>query len=372
MNTNHANHDASSCPIIDCDIHQPELTREQWVSVLPEPYKSEVAQYGTRSIRSGIRTEDGGLRRDLLGEIDGLRLKDPAFYSKQLFDRYNIRYGILSAGAGPTAGIPDPDYAAAIARGMNDFYLEHWLPKDERFLLTIHITQADPELAVREIERLAGTPRMVAVSFHATANRIPFGSRYYWPIYEACEKHGLALHIHPSTTATIANAAMTPAGQCPTYLESHVCMPQFFMAQVASFVFGGVFEKFPGLRVMLVEGGVSWLPHLLWRMDAEFKGLRHQTPFLKRMPSEYVFENVRLISQPVEEPPKQEYLLQIFEMINAHRMLMYSSDFPHWDFDEPVRIPRALGAETRKRILHDNACEFLNLPAYQPAEVQTA
>jgi predicted TIM-barrel fold metal-dependent hydrolase len=369
MNTTLSNNEAS-LPIIDCDIHQPELTREQWVAYLPEPYKSEVARYGTRSIRSGIRTEDGGLRRDLLGEIDGLRLRDPEFYSRNLFDRYNIRYGILSGGAGPTAGIPDPDYTAAIAQAMNNYYLENWLPRDERFLLTIHITQADPALAVREIERLAGTPRVVAVSFHATANRIPFGNRYYWPIYEACEKHGLPLHIHPSTTATIANAAMTPAGQCPTYLESHVCMPQFYMAQVASFVFGGVFEKFPGLRVMLVEGGISWLPHLLWRMDAEFKGLRHQAPFLKRMPSEYVLEQVRLASQPVEEPQKPEHLLQIFEMMDAHNLLMYASDFPHWDFDEPAKLPRALKPETRRRILHDNACELLKLPAYQPQEPQ--
>lgn len=356
-------------PLIDCDIHQPNPTAEQWAAYLEEPYRTEVACHGLRRIHSGIRVEEGGMRRDMLGTIDGRTMQEPAFFSEQLFDRYGHRYGILSGNNGPIAGIPDPDYVAAICRARNDFYLENWLPKDERFLLTIHIPLQDPAAAVREIERLAGTPRLIAVSFFATANRIPFGDRYYWPIYEACERHHLPLHIHPSTTATLANAAMTPAGQCPTYLESHVCMPQFYMAQVASLVLGGVFEKFQGLKVMLVEGGVSWLPHLLWRMDAVFKGLRQQTPFLKRMPSDYVFSNVRLASQPIEEPKKPAHLLHIFEMIDAENMLMYASDFPHWDFDEPAKLPRLLGETARRRILHDNACEFLGLP---PLPVQAA
>jgi predicted TIM-barrel fold metal-dependent hydrolase len=145
-------------------------------------------------------------------------------------------------------------------------------------------------------------------------------------------------------------------------------MPQYYMAQVASMVLNGVFEKFNRLRVMLVEGGISWLPHLLWRMDAEYKGLRHQAPFLKRMPSAYVREHVRLTTQPIEEPEKAGQLNQIFEMIHGEEILMYASDFPHWDFDEPRKLPRSLGENTLRRIFHDNACEFLNLP---PIEAQS-
>src|SRR5690606_26031810 len=138
---------------------------------------------------------------------------------------------------------------------------------DERFLASIQLPIQDPNLAVREIERLGEHPRVVAVSMFATANRIAFGERFYWPIYAACERYNLPIHIHPSTTATIANASQTPAGQAATYYEMHVCLPQFYMAQTASMVLRGVFEQYPNLKVMLVEGGISWLPHLLWRMD---------------------------------------------------------------------------------------------------------
>lgn len=349
-------------PLIDCDVHQNNPSQEQWVAYLPEPYRTEVARYGLRRLASGIRTEDGGMRWDMQETRNGYTLRDPQFYSQQLLDVYGHRYALLSGNNGPTAGIPDPDYADAICTAYNNFNLDHWLPADDRFLLSLRIPQQDPQLAVREIERLAGHPRIVTVSIFATANRIAFGERFYWPIYEACQKYNLPLHIHPSTTATIANAAMTPAGQATTYLESHVCMPQFYMAQVASMVLNGVFEKFDRLRVLLVEGGVCWLPHLLWRMDAEFKGLRQQAPFLKRLPSEYVFDHVRLTTQPIEEPPQAKHLIQMFDMINASDMLMYASDFPHWDFDEPTKLPRQLDDTARRKILHDNAAAWLNLP----------
>lgn len=343
--------------LIDCDVHQNPPTREQFVEYLDEPYRTEVGKYGLRSIRSGIRGEEGGNRRDLDGN-----LADPEYFRSALLDRYGHRFALLSGYTAPYAGIPDPDYVAAICRASNDFYIDHWLPADERFHLAIKIPLQDPPAAAREIERLAGAPRVAAVCFFATANRIAFGNRYYWPIYEACERHDLPIHVHPSTGSTMANVSMTPAGEATTYLESHVCMPQFYMGQAASMILNGVFEKFPRLRVMLVEGGIAWMPHLLWRMDAEFTALRQQAPFLKRMPSEYVRDNIRLTTQPIEEPKRAEHLQQIFNMIDADHTVMYASDFPHWDFDEPTKLPRILGETTIRRILHDNACEFFKLP----------
>lgn len=348
----------SNIPIIDCDVHQANPQKEQLVEYLDEPYRTEVAKYGfRRSISSGIRGEDGGNRRDL----DRRRLSDPHYFREALLDRYGHRFALLSGATAPIAGMPDPDYVNAICKALNDFYMACWLPADPRFHLGIKIALQDPAGAVREIERLAGAPQIAAVCFFATANRIPFGDRYYWPIYEACQRHDLPIHVHPSTGGTIANAAMTPAGHATTYLESHVCMPQFYMAQLASMVLNGIFEKFPRLRVAMVEGGVAWLPHLLWRMDAEYKALRQQAPFLKMMPSDYVKRNVRLATQPMEEPPNAQQLCQIFDMIDADHILMYASDFPHWDFDEPTRLPRGLGESTIRRILHDNACEFFGL-----------
>lgn len=131
------------------------------------------------------------------------------------------------------------------------------------------------------------------------------------------------------------------------------------MAHAASMVLEGTFEKFPGLKVLLTEGGYGWVPHLMWRMDKNFKALRGTVPWLKEMPSAYLLRHVRLTTQPVEEPGDPRHAIALMEMIDANRTLCFSSDFPHWDFDDPFRaFPSSLPEETKQRILWRNAVEL--------------
>ncbi len=355
--------------IIDCDVHHNQRNKDDWLNYLREPYKSEVARYGLRQLASGIRYEEGGNRWDLVPPSGLSPGGDPDFVREQLLDRYGTRFALLSGYTGPVAGMPDPDYVHAVCQAFNDFSLDVWCRADERFKIGLQVPATqDPQLAAREIERLGEHPGVIAVCIAGTASRIPFGQRYYWPLYEAAERYNLPLHFHPSTTSVLAGLGTTPAGMANTYLEMHTCLPQFYMAYLASFIFEGVFERFPGLRVAFVEGGVTWLPHLLWRMDKEFKALRQQAPYLKRLPSEYIKDHVRLTTQPIEEPKKAEHLVQLFNMIDGDEVLMYASDYPHFDFDEPTALPRQLGETTLRRILHDNACAFFNLPAAPAGE----
>lgn len=341
--------------LIDCDIHHGGMTRDYWLTYLDEPYRTEWKRWGPRALASGIRSEDGGNRRDANSD-------SPEQVISQLLDRYGHRYGLLTGNYGRVGGHPDPDYAAAVCKAMNDYTIEQWLPKDPRFLTGIKVPLQDPQLAVAEIERLAGHPQIVAILFYGTANRIPFGQRYFWPIYQAAVKHHLPIHVHPTTGSVIANHSTTPAGMATSYLETHVCLPQFYMANLVSLLLEGVFEMFPDLRFALVEGGFSWLPHVMWRTDKEYKGLQQQAPRLKRLPSEYIRDHIRLTTQPIEEPAKAEHFGQLLDMMGGDQMLMYASDFPHFDFDPPEVVPKRLGPATLRRIMHDNAAAFFNLP----------
>jgi predicted TIM-barrel fold metal-dependent hydrolase len=95
--------------------------------------------------------------------------------------------------------------------------------------------------------------------------RIPYGQRFFHPIYAAAVEHGLPIAIHPGTEGVGISGAPTAAGYPGSYLEWHTGLVGSFIAHLISLVTEGVFIKFPKLKFVLVEGGVCWLPPLLWR-----------------------------------------------------------------------------------------------------------
>src|SRR3978361_2333617 len=88
---------------------------------------------------------------------------------------------------------------------------------------------------------------------------------------------------------------------------------------VTSLVCGGVFERFPKLRVVIMEGGLGWIPSLSARMDKHWSRLRSEVPHLKRPPSEYVRQQVWFTTQPMEEPATAAQLIDLFDRIRWGR-----------------------------------------------------
>jgi hypothetical protein len=133
-------------------------------------------------------------------------------------------------------------------------------------------------------------------------------------------------------------------------------------ALITSLVVEGVFEAFPSLRIVLVEGGFVWEPALNWRLDATWKKFKTEVPHLKRAPSEYVREHFWFTTQPIDEPENQGDLRNVIDQVGAHR-LMFSTDYPHWDFDDPRHALNAAGlSEAEKRqVFSGNAKRFYRL-----------
>jgi predicted TIM-barrel fold metal-dependent hydrolase len=237
------------------------------------------------------------------------------------------------------------------------------------------VPSQQPELAAREIDRLGDHPGFVQV-FLPVRSEALYGNRRYHPIFAAAARHGLVVGVHFGGSP---GNPPTPSGWPSYYLEEYVDMATIFESQVLSMIAEGLFERFPALRVSLLEGGFTWLPAWLWRIDKEWKGLRREIPWSRRLPSETVREHARLTIQPVDAPPEPRHLLEIIDALGDERMLLYASDYPHvhaapdrppaedWTLAEAAlgaRLPNGLA----RKIMGENARGwYRNLPAAKEA-----
>ena len=172
-------------------------------------------------------------------------------------------------------------------------------------------------------------------------------------MYEAAAHHGLPVGIHFGG----ANGwPITGAGWPSFYFEDHTGMPQAMQTQLISLVCEGVFERFPTLKIVLIEGGLAWLPPLMWRLDRAWQRLHEEVPHLQRPPSDYIRRHCWATTQPMEEPPKPAYFWHMLEQLDMNDRLMFATDYPHWDFDAPDQaFPVKLPSELKQKIMGENA-----------------
>jgi predicted TIM-barrel fold metal-dependent hydrolase len=352
--------------IIDTDVHNSLRRKEDLLPFLPRAWHEQFMTYG--GVVSTLWPSPIGVgRKDAMPDGGGPAGSDPQYLIKHYLEPNNVDYAILNNGGTVPTLQPDVDYGNTLASAYNDHMVEYWLKADARYKGSINVNAADPKAAVTEIERLAAHPDMVQVMI-ASGARKPYGQRFYHPIYEAAVHYGLPVAMHVGTEGHGVAYPPTPAGYPSRYMEWHNILASNFMTHVNSLVCEGVFEKFPKLQFVAIEGGVAWLPALMWRMDKSYKALRASTPWLRKLPSEYIKEHIRLTTQPIEEPRRPEELLQIFRMIDAEKTLMFSSDYPHWDFDNPKVVLPPMPREMKARIMHGTAMELYGL---EPKNVKT-
>jgi uncharacterized protein len=351
--------------LVDCDVH-PHL-RSGWEDLEP---------FLTTAWRRRIGLGNGGgdrvsiprnlmyvnpagvLRRDARPPDGGVPASDPDYVASHLLDAHGTTRAILIPGEVLGLGaMPDADLAAAIASAYNEWLQAVWLSADGRYRATLVVAPQDPTLAVKEIRRVGDNGDFVAVLMPLT--NVLMGDRHYYPIYAAATEQGLPVTIHPNSGDGIFATAPRLAGGPPTYyVEWHTGLSQVFHANLTSLVCHGVFERFPDLKVVVTEGGIAWVPDVLWRLDKNVKGLRDEVPWIRRLPSDYVFEHVRFTTQPFVEPRRREHLHTLCDIVQADKTLMFSSDYPHWDFDDPKRALTWLPNDVVNQVRADNATEL--------------
>jgi predicted TIM-barrel fold metal-dependent hydrolase len=289
---------------------------------------------------------------------------------EQLLDRVHATRVVLSYDeAMLTPATPNTHLAREVARAANDWTIDRWLSRDERLASLVLVPNQVATDAVSEIERVGGNSQMVGVLMSANGLNKPFGHPAYHPIYAAAAEHGLPIVVHTGGDAIAETLTAPAAGGLPaTYAEYYVFQTQPLMTHLVSMIGQGVFERFPGLRVLFVGGGVSWLPSVVWRFDTEYMAYRREAPWVRRMPSDYVRDHVRIATYPLDAPAEPERLVRLLRAFpGIQDLLVYGSGYPSWDTDWPESVAERLPAEWHGKVLHENATEFFRWDEAAPA-----
>tara|TARA_Y100000588_G_scaffold379991_1_gene463147 strand:+ start:2618 stop:3703 length:1086 start_codon:yes stop_codon:yes gene_type:complete len=356
--------------IIDCDVHPRMNSMSQLHPYLTEEWRQRMGvQTSSKGSDSNTARNvftipkrwyfhpHGAERNDAIPPDGGRPGSDLKYFCEKHLDFFEIDHAVMISGdLFGVGGLPDADMAAAFISANNDWLLHEWAEKDSRLKLAINVGPRDPNLAVQEIERLGGNDSVVQVQIPEFD--VLLGNRHFYPIYEAAERYGLPIGFHGAGESAGVNTPMSPVGIPSYFIEVHTGMPMIGQAHVISLVAEGVFERFPKLKFVFQEVGYAWVPSVMWRFDQEWKSMRNEVPWLTKPPSEYILENVRFTTQPICEAPDNFQHMQLLDMLHADKTLVFSSDYPHWDFDDPRKIFTGLSDEVKKRIYFESAAEL--------------
>jgi predicted TIM-barrel fold metal-dependent hydrolase len=258
--------------------------------------------------------------------------------------------------------LPQIDYAAALARAYNRWLVEEWTSPERGLLGCIVACPHDPADAAREIERHALDPGIVGVYLPCAAVDPLWGHRKYDPIYAAAQAAGLPVLLH----AVTVNHSAFPFNNhgFDTELGRHATSHTFsIMANCVHMITTGVPVRFPDLRVAVTEAGISWMPFLCHRLDKEYLERRREVPFLVERPSHYL-KRFHVATQPIEEPEDLRDLVRILELYDGEDTTMFASDWPHHDFDHPMKVNQVpFTDDVRRKVFGLNALRFFGIDA---------
>ena len=355
--------------IVDVDAHHYENESYKDVfSYIDSPVIRRAAMESTkRGGRSSMLNSQVGYQ-DLGGRItrhDLRRLeqtppdthRDIAM-TKAWMDAMGVDYACLFPTPMLFLGLhPQVEIEVAMAQAYNRWLCERILGQEPRIISMLYLPFNDPEAAYRTVQEFGD--RKGVVGFMVTSPRYkPVHDNVYIKTYALLEEIGKPISFH-----AVYNWNDQALSMANRFIAVHALGFMWFnMIHMTNWVVNGLPERFPKLKVMWIESGLTWAYSLMQRLDHSYMMRTSDCPSLKRRPSEYMRE-MYYSTQPMEVPQDLSILEATFKMINAETQLVWSSDYPHWDFDLPSVIYDLpfLKEEAKRNILGANAARLFGL-----------
>jgi predicted TIM-barrel fold metal-dependent hydrolase len=271
--------------------------------------------------------------------------------------------------AGSLVALKDEDLAISIVRIYNDACAERMKASDGRINCMGTLPYWDKDVLNKEMRRLVDLgvkgitlpdrPERLTEGYLGPDGKI---SPFWEEVFEICNDTGMAFNFHLNASLD-ANSAIWDNLGFDQRLPIHALLHHVgCAATLSNFMVSGLLDKYPKLKIGLIESGMGWVPFWLEAMEHQLDEFRTaQNRGLQMRPKEY-FKRHFWVSYWFEDYAPKHMLEQI-----GVDKVMFQTDFPHPTSlypDVQAKLVETLGGydhATRKRVLQDNAAELYNL-----------
>jgi predicted TIM-barrel fold metal-dependent hydrolase len=366
-------------PIVDVDSHHYELESfHEILEYMEDPVLQQLAMSASQATSKGNGVMPGGVGyQDMGGRVtryplrkmekaEGDKHRDITL-TKRWMDAMGVDVAVMFPSPMLQLGLhPQVEVEVALGRAYNRWLCERVLAHEPRIRSMLYLPFNDPDAAYRMVKEM-GDKKGVAGFMVTSARHRPVQHNGYMKTYALLEEMGQPLAFHAGYNWN--DQAM---GMMNKFISVHALGFVFFnMVHLTNWIMNGLPERFPKLKVIWIESGLAWVPFMMQRLDNEYMMRSSEAPALKKLPSEYM-RDMFFSTQPMEMTDMAA-LEQTFRMMKAETQLLYSSDYPHWDFDLPSTIYDLpfLSEQGKRNILGANAMRVfdLKLPAEKLARV---
>ncbi len=374
----HANKDARKRRLTDwliCDIDAHHVETVSWHEIVEYIEDPVIRDNAVRFQKERIGAPPYGLNGDLglryqsvggrIPHQDGLREKinEPGVHrdvvlTRRAMDSLGIDYMVVFPTPMLFLGMhPQPEMEVWIGRAYNRWMVDRVLSADDRIKTLVYLPFNTPDEAVRTVKEFAD--KKGVIGFCVTSTRYkPVHHNDYMRLYAAIQDVDKPLAFHSGYHWEDQSLATVNR-----FLGMHALgFVWCNLVHMTNWVLNGIPERFPTLKSIWVESGLAWVPFLMQRLDDQFLMRQSEAPQLKRLPSDYMRENCWYTTQPMETTHPRALQVTL-DMINAETQLLFSSDWPHFDFDLPSVIYDLpfLSEQTKRNILGLNAAQIFHL-----------
>lgn len=263
-----------------------------------------------------------------------------------------------------------PVVTEELLKAHNTWVAERVIDIDEGIFGCITLPDWNPDLALEELDRYGDHEGFVSAHNWLGSDTL-WGEHVNDPILEKLVELDVPLLLHvgggtagrPHPSKRTLNETILPR------------MSDAALSQVFNLIFNGAFDKYPDLDVIIGEAGIHWITAAAWKGDEYYQSYSEDVKIterlrelgqdhLQRMPSEYVFDNFYVTTQPIALPERATETEALLEACRAEEMFLFSTDWPHMTVDTPdwVFDQRAIDEEMAEQICHGNAEDVFRLP----------